>query len=90
MPTKRGVRVVLLVEDEALECFVRRVLLAFGFQTRDIRVERSPKGKGPRRIGSRGITPKKSGSIEARSGYQANIGLVVGTDADERTREERG
>jgi hypothetical protein len=31
MPTGRGIRVVLLVEDEALERFIRHALLIFGF-----------------------------------------------------------
>ena len=89
MPTKRGVRVVLLVEDEALECFVRRVLLAFGFQTRDIRVKRSPKGKGSAKDWVTRNYPDEVRVHRSKSGYQSNIALVVGTDGDERTVQER-
>ena len=67
MSTKRGVRVVLLVEDEALERFVRRVLLAFGFQTRDIRVKRVPERAGlGERLGHEELPREKSRPIEAR------------------------
>ena len=89
MPTKRGVRVVLLVEDEALERFVRCVLLAFGFRTRDIRVERSPKGQGSGKDWVTRNYPAEVRVHRSKAGYQQNIALVVGVDADEQTVVER-
>ena len=70
MPTKRGVRVVLLVEDEALERFVRRVLLAFGLRTRDIRVERSPKGQGSGKDWVTRNYPAEVRAHRSKAGYQ--------------------
>jgi hypothetical protein len=90
MPTKRGIRVVLLVEDEALECFVRRVLLDLSFQTRDIRVKRSPKGRGSGKDWVTKNYPDEVRAHRAKASYQENIGIVVGIDADEETVQERG
>ena len=88
MPTRRGIRVVLLVEDEALECFVRRVLLAFSFQTRDIRVKRAPKGKGS---GKDWVTSNYPDEVRTHrsKAYQQNIAIVVGIDADEDKVDKR-
>jgi hypothetical protein len=89
MPNKRGIRVVLLVEDEVLECFVRRVLLALGFQPRDIRVERAPTGRGSAKDWVTKNYPNEVRVHRRKASYQDNIGIVVGTEADEKTVQER-
>jgi hypothetical protein len=89
MPNRRGIRVVLLVEDEALECFVRRVLLKLGFRRRDIRVERAPKGKGSGKDWVTKNYPDEVRAYRGKASYQGNIGIVVGIDADEQTVQER-
>jgi hypothetical protein len=89
MPTRQSIRVVLLIEDEALECFVRRVLLAFGFRTRDIRVKRAPKGKGSGKDWVTKNYPDEVKAYRSKASYQGNIGIVVGIDADEQTVQER-
>src|ERR1017187_1702602 len=89
MPTKRGVRVVLLVEDEALECFIRRVLKALGTQTRIVRVERSPEGKGSAKAWVTKNYIKEVKAHRSKVRHQENIGLVVGSDADNLTVSAR-
>jgi hypothetical protein len=89
MPTKLGIRALLLVEDEALERFIRRVLLSLGFQTRDIRVKRCPKGQGSAKDWVRRNYPQEARSHRSRASYQENIALIVGTDADELEVVER-
>jgi len=80
---------VLLVEDEALECFVRRVLLAFGFRRRDIYVKRAPKGQGSAKAWVTRNYPEEVRTHRSKAGYQENIALVVGIDADEKAVEDR-
>jgi hypothetical protein len=89
MPIGRGIRVLLLVEDEALERFVRRTLLALGFQVRDIRVKRSPKGRGSGETWVRRNYPDEVKAHRSKAGYQENIALVVGIDADKLKATER-
>jgi hypothetical protein len=89
VPTGRGVRIVLLVEDEAMECFVRRVLKGLGNQTRIVRVERSPQGKGSAKTWVTKNYIKEVRAHRSKVRHQANIGLVVGTDADNLTARER-
>jgi hypothetical protein len=90
MPTKLGVRVVLLVEDEALECFGRRVLLRFGYRRRDIYAKRAPKGRGSGKDWVTRNYPVEVRTHRRTSSYQENIEIVVGIDADEIAVEERG
>jgi hypothetical protein len=46
MPRGSGVRFTVLVEDRALERFVRDCLLELGAHRREIRVRRCPVGRG--------------------------------------------
>src|SRR3954452_22214457 len=82
MPTRRGVRVALLVEDEALDRFAYCVLLVLGFHRREIRVERSPKGQGSAK---QWVSRRFPNEVQAqrRKANSQNVALVVGTDADE-------
>ncbi|MGO9470159.1 MAG: hypothetical protein ACLQIB_22410 [Isosphaeraceae bacterium] len=89
MASKRGVRVVLLVEDEALERFIRRAFYAFGFQTRSVRVERSPKGRGSAKDWVTRSYTEEVGDHRGKARYQENIAVVVGIDADEKTVEKQ-
>lgn len=89
MSTRRGVRILLLVEDGALECFVRRVLNVFDIQTRDIRVARSPKGRGSAKDWVTRNYADEVRSHRSKARYQENIAIVVGVDADEKTVEEQ-
>ena len=46
MPAGRGVRFTVLVEDRALERFVRECLYALGVHNREIRIVPFPRGAG--------------------------------------------
>ena len=46
MAKKKGVRVQIVVEDEALERFSRETLLKFGFSRHELRVTPYPVGQG--------------------------------------------
>jgi hypothetical protein len=83
-----GVQVMLLVEDGALECFARHVLLVLGVQRRKIRVECSLKGKGS---GKQWVTQRFPVEVQAqrRKAHHLNVALVIGTDADELTVTQR-
>jgi hypothetical protein len=83
---KRGVRIVVIVEDEALDRFARSALGALGFDSRDYRIlPEYPKGG----LGSGKKWVTDSYVVEVRTlrkkNYQRNIGILVGTDANELT-----
>ena len=87
MAKKKGVRIMIIVEDEALERFSREVLLKFGFGRHELRVTIYPVGQG-----STKDWLDKQYHVEVRTmrskAYQ-NLGLVIGTDADEATVNHR-
>src|SRR5438874_2421683 len=87
MPKGCGVRFTLLVEDRALARFVRDCLLEMGAHPREIRVLPFPVGRGS---GKLWIDREYPIQVQAhrRRGFQ-NIALVVGTDADEQTVQQR-
>ena len=87
MPTGRGVRFTVLVEDRALERFVRECLYVLGVHTREIRIVAYPAGRGSAK---QWIDREYPIQVEAhRRRRSENIALVVGTDADEQTVQQR-
>ena len=88
MPTGRGVRFTVLVEDRALERFVRECLHALGVHTTG-----NPGCPIPRRAGLREAVdrPRVSRPGPERIAERSfeNIALIVGTDADEQTVQQR-
>ena len=87
MPTGRGVRFTVLVEDRALERFVRACLYALGVRTREIRIVPFPTGRGSAK---QWIDREYPIQVQAhRRRGSENIALVVGTDADEQTVQQR-
>jgi hypothetical protein len=87
MPTGRGVRFTVLVEDRALERFVRECLYALGVHNREIRIVPFPAGRGSAK---RWIDREYPVQVQAdRKRSFENIALVVGTDADEQTVQQR-
>lgn len=81
MPKKKGVRVTIIVEDEALERFSREVLIEFGFSRHELRVEKCPAGKGSAKDWVNKRYPVEVQIM--RSKAHQNLGVVVGTDVDE-------
>jgi hypothetical protein len=87
MPTGRGVRFTVLVEDRALERFVRECLYALGVHTREIRIVEYPAGRGSAKQWIDREYPIQVQAHRRRS--SEDIALVVGTDADEQTVQQR-
>lgn len=87
MARKKGVRVTLLVEDEALERFARSTLAEFGFIRRAVRTVPYPDGKNAKQW----VTQKYPGEVRAyrREANHQKVALLVGTDADEQTVRQR-
>ena len=81
---KKGVRIILLVEDEMIERFARRVLIALGYHARELRVVPYPVGRGSGKqwIDQQYLVQVK---IYRSQAYHQKIALLVGTDADELT-----
>ncbi len=87
MPTGRGVRFTVLVEDRALERFIRECLYALGVHTREVRVVEYSAGRGSAKQRIDREYPVQVRAYRRRSSQ--NIALVIGTDADEQTVQER-
>ncbi len=87
MPTGRGVRFTVLVEDRPLERFVRECLYALGIHTREIRIVGYPTGRGSAKQWIDREYPIQVHAHRRRS--SENIALVVGTDADEQSVQQR-
>jgi hypothetical protein len=87
MPKGCGVRFTLLVEDRALERFVRESLLELGVHRREIYVLPFLAGKGSAK---QRVDREYPAQVRAyrRKAYE-NIALLVGTDADEQTVQQR-
>ena len=80
-----SVKIVLLCEDLQTACFMRRFLKKRGWKAHDIREEIAPKGKG---AGEQWVRERFPDELLAMR-QQGNVTLVVGTDADTMTVEER-
>ena len=90
MSKRRGIRFLILVEDDALERFVRQVLLVFGFQPRDIRIKRPyGTGRGSAKAWVTRNYPEEVRIYRAKASSQENIAIVIGTDADNMTVKNR-
>lgn len=87
MARKTGVRIQIIVEDEALERFVRERLLLFGFARYELRVTPYPVGQGSAKDWVDKQYPLEVKTLRAKA-YQ-QLGIVVGTDADELTVAQR-
>ena len=87
MSTRR-VRIVLLCEDSQQEAFTRRFLEGMGWNTRELRVEKSPSAKGSAAQWVKKQFPKQLGIYRARRSRAAS-GLIVMIDADLREVQER-
>ena len=88
MVRKMGIRLTLLVEDEALERFGRQTAVKLGFHPREIRVLPYPVGRGSAKQWVEIQYPSETKLHRAKATFQ-NIAFLVGTDADEQTVQYR-
>lgn len=79
--SSRRVGIVLICEDTLQENFVRHFLKQMGWQTRDFRVEKSPKGKGSGEQWVRLTFPKELKAYRSIKNYLATV-LIAVVDAD--------
>jgi len=86
--TSRRARIVLLCEDSQQEAFIRRFLEGMGWNTRELRVVKSPSGKGS---GEQWVREKFADELaiyrERRN--RAASGLIAVIDADVQEVQDR-
>jgi hypothetical protein len=87
MSTRR-VKIVLLCEDSQHETFIRRFLEDTGWETREIRVEKSPKAGGSAEQWVRLMFPIELKKYRQRS-QRAASALITVIDADLKSVQER-
>ena len=84
----RRVKITLLCEDSQHEVFVRRFLKGMGWNTREIRVEKSPAATGSAEQWVRETFPKELEVYRIRS-HRAATGLIAVIDADTMDVQDR-
>ncbi len=83
MSKKRGIRIVIVVEDSMLDQFCRAALLELGFHKREIRVEMAPRGKGS---GKQWVNDRYAIEVQViRQKSDQQLAVLVGSDVDELT-----
>lgn len=86
-PKNQGIRVTVVVEDQRLERFCREVLIKLGFNSREIRVEKSPAGRGSGKQWVDNAMAKEVKILRSKN-YQS-LAVVVGSDVDELSLDAR-
>ncbi len=86
--SKRRVKIVLLCEDSQHEAFTRRFLKGIGWNTRELRVEKSPSGGGPAEQWVREKFPNELKVYRQRR-QRAASALIAMIDADTKSVKER-
>jgi len=92
MPRKgKGVRIVIVAEDERLRIFARKTLEAFGFDRREIyeRVDHPKRGTGSGKQYVEKKYVEEYKAYRSRSSRGENVALTLATDADEQTVPDR-
>jgi len=84
----RGVRIAILAEDLLLERFARRVLTELGYERRELRFVADGRGKGSAKQWIDQQYPVQVKTYRKEKNHQS-VGLLVATDADEQTIQER-
>ncbi len=89
MPRKKGMAIVVVVEDRQLGQFTRRTLQALGYELSKVRFRsdypRGGKGSGKRYVEEQ--YPREVSTLRRKPGE--NRAVVIGTDADQQTVKER-
>lgn len=86
--SSRRVKIVLLCEDSQQEAFARRFLEGMGWNTRELRVEKSPSASGSAEQWVRERFPVELKIYRQRKAKAAS-GLIVMIDADAREVQDR-
>lgn len=86
--SSRRVKIVLVCEDSQQEAFSRRFLKGMGWNTRELRVEKSPSGGGSAEQWVREKFPNEL-SVYRNRQTKAASALIVMIDADNKTVQDR-
>ena len=86
--SKRRVKIVLLCEDSQHEAFIRRFLKGMGWNTREIRVEKSPSALGSAEQWVREKFPHELMAYRQRQ-LRAASALIAMIDADKKAVQDR-
>lgn len=89
MPPARGMRITVLVEDEALRRFAWQVLVeGFRFARHNVYITKAPEGCNAKQW----IDHRYPDLVKAyrRKASHQEVGVLIGTDADEQTVAQRG
>ena len=84
----RRVKIVLLCEDSQHEAFIRRFLKGMGWNTRELRVEKSPSASGSAEQWVREEFPNEL-RIHRQRKQRAASALIAMIDADSRSVQDR-
>jgi len=86
--SRGSVQTVILCEDTQTACFIRRFLIKQGWNGRQIRIEKQPKGHGS---GEQSVRKKFPAELKAyrNRNSRASTCLIVASDADRMTVDER-
>jgi len=84
----RRVKIVLLCEDSQQEAFTRRFLNGMGWNTRELRVEKSPSASGSAEQWVREKFPDEL-SVYRQRRHQAASALIAMIDADTKSVQDR-
>ncbi len=92
MPRKgKGVRAIVVAEDERLRIFAKKTLEAFGFHPNEIYdLKDHPKegaGSGKQYVEKKSVEEYKA--YRSKSSRGENVALILATDADEQTVPDR-
>lgn len=87
MARKRGIRIVIVVEDSMLDRFCRTALLELGYHKREIRVEMAPAGKGSAKQWIDARLPIEVAMIRTKPDQK--LAVLVGSDVDEFDHRDR-
>ncbi len=89
MGKRKEIEVFVIIEDRNLETFVRKTLSAFGINLRKAHISQDYP-RGGRGSGKHYVSEKYQAVITTvRRKSRENKALILGTDADEQTVEER-
>ncbi|MDP1560520.1 MAG: hypothetical protein Q8M16_03900, partial [Pirellulaceae bacterium] len=80
-------RITIVVEDDRLERFCREALMQLGYYRKEIRVRKSPPGKGS---GKSWVTQQHVAEVKTlRSRNYQSLAVLIGSDVDELSLKER-
>ncbi len=84
---KKGIRIVIVVEDQAIERFCRETLRELGYHRREVRPERVMSGRGSAK---RWVDQRFAIEVKAlRSKRNQALAVLVCSDVDEMTLNDR-